>query len=322
MEQAKKVMEMAGYWAGHAVQGVATGEMLIPIVGYLGTDQQTSMERLLMDSSVEAMQQGDARITNLAADKLGAVFIRDGLVTLPTGKTDCLIVDIRFASDKQRHFQWLLPYRNAGHEAGFAVHKPKASAGAGFSNDELQELAAAFFDGLENNEEALEVWNSNFVDQAGESSGFHGQENTNFTAEEFQALRRAPFMVFLLVAAADGKLDNKEAQAFVKQLGDSAKEGGELYSRIITNVITDVPQLLTELLTTPFNHAQELLRIRLIVETKVSAEEAQAFKQALLGLGKTVASASGGFLGFGSKISKEEKATLERIAAGLGLTYS
>eukprot|EP01031_Cornospumella_fuschlensis_P053368 gene53368-65185_t len=43
-QEAKKVMEMAGYWAGHAVQGVATGEMLIPIVGYLGTDQQTSME--------------------------------------------------------------------------------------------------------------------------------------------------------------------------------------------------------------------------------------------------------------------------------------
>lgn len=54
----------------------------------------------------------------------------------------------------------------------------------------------------------------------------------------------------------------------------------------------------------------------------MAPEEAQAFKQALLGLGKAVASASGGFLGFGSKISKEEKATLERIAAGLGLTYS
>lgn len=322
MEHARKVMEMAGFFAGHAVQSVSDGEMLIPIVGYLGVDQSSRMVRLAMGSSAEAMQAGEARISELDGDTLGAVFIRDGMVTLPTGKTDCLIADVRFASDRGRRFQWLLPYRNASHASGFAVHKPKVSEGAGFSTDELKALGQVFFSGMERHEQGWALWNAHSVEQAGESSASAGQENTDFSAEEFHALCRSPVLVFLLVAASDGKFDKKEVEAFMKQLVTLAGSGSPLFSRVATNVVGNAPTLLQELVSTSMDYSAELVRVREILQARVAADDARIYCETLVALGKAVAASSGGFLGFGSKISKQEKAALEHIALNLGVSYS
>src|SRR5690606_29237908 len=96
MEATQRVAEMAGYFLGHALWSVSDGEVLVPILGYLKADDSRSMQRLAM-GSIQAVATGERRINALQPDERGAVFIKDALVTLPTGKTDCLSLDIRFA---------------------------------------------------------------------------------------------------------------------------------------------------------------------------------------------------------------------------------
>jgi len=118
----KDVFKMAGDFASHAIWSVSDGEVIIPIVGYLKTDGSQSMERLVM-GSVEALSAGEHKISNLSEEHLGATFIKDGLVTLETGKTDCLMIDVRFSDNASKKVQFLIPYRNANHDKGFAVHR-------------------------------------------------------------------------------------------------------------------------------------------------------------------------------------------------------
>lgn len=54
-----------------------------------------------------------------------------------------------------------------------------------------------------------------------------------------------------------------------------------------------------------------------MAEAHLSADEALAFKRDLLSLGKTIAEASGGILGFGEKIDDREVEAIARLASAL-----
>ncbi|MES2818264.1 MAG: hypothetical protein V4812_04675 [Pseudomonadota bacterium] len=311
-------MKMAGYYAAHALCGVASGEILVPIVGKLKTDQSRRMLRLAM-GSVEAMAQGHHSLNTLEDDELGAVFIRDALVTLESGKTDCLLVDIRFAEDPAKVIQYLVPYRNARHQQGFAVHRLKINSFDGIDTQRIGDITEAFFDGREAHEYGALLWNTHYTEQAGVSADHQGEENTAFSGIEFEALKRAPFLVFFMVAAADGKIDKKELLAFIKLLTEAETYSNPLLTRIVTNIIDDIPAMATGLGQQCLDYQAELNRIRTIVENRMPAEQAEAFKQALFRVGRDIAQASGGFLGFGSRISRDEKRALSYIAACLGI---
>ncbi len=66
--------------------------------------------------------------------------------------------------------------------------------------------------------------------------------------------------------------------------------------------------------------AEIVMASRQIVESATDAQEAEAFAKAMLALGEAIASASGGgFLGFGSKIDKNERAVLTVLSKLLKL---
>lgn len=60
-------------------------------------------------------------------------------------------------------------------------------------------------------------------------------------------------------------------------------------------------------------------RVAAIVDARLPAEPARAFKLALLQLGHEIASASGGFFGFGAKVGTQEKAALAAVAVCPGI---
>ncbi|MET1076646.1 MAG: hypothetical protein ABWY06_01360 [Pseudomonas sp.] len=307
------VMKMAGYCAAHAVAGVASGEILVPIVGKLKADGRRSLLRLAM-GSVEAMARGAQYLEEFDADDRGVVFIKDALVTLETGRTDCLIVDIRFAEHAGKTLQYLIPYRNANHPQGFAVHRLKVMDCEAIDGEGLARCTEAFFDGRDAHEDAAALWHRHYIEEAGVSADHAGEENTAFSGEEFEALKMAPFLVFFLVAAADGRIDKKELLAFGKLLSNSARYSNPLLTRIITNIISDIPALAGTLTQKRLNFAAELTIIRGIVDSRMPLPQAEAFKRALFQVGQDIAEASGGFFGFGSKISKEERLALACIA--------
>jgi tellurite resistance protein len=314
----ENTVKMAGEVASHAIWSVSSGETLIPIVGYLKTDHSRSMERLVMDS-VQAVSLGEQKISSLDSDKLGAAFVKDGYVTLDTGKTDALIVDVRFADNVEQKIQFIIPYRNANHPQGFAVHRLKLTQLEGISSDEVDALSNAFFDGIEAHAEGGKLWEEKYVDQAGDTAELTGEDASEFSPEDFEALKRSPFLVFFIVAAADGKVDKKELLSFIEILSDPEKYSNGLLNRIVTNVINDVSIIVTTLADSSLDYIEELGNLRRIIDDNLPPEEAIAFKMCLLLIAKEIAEASGGFLGFGSKISKDEKVAIAAIAMCLGI---
>lgn len=312
------VMGMAGYFAAHAIWSVSDGELLIPIVGFLRADNSRHMERLVM-GSVDAVALGHQKIIQLDADTAGGVFINDGMVTLDSGKTDALLVTIRPAADAAKKLDLLIPYRHAKHPDGFAVHRLKLTALEGIEQDLVSGLMQAFVAGLESHEQGARIWRDQYVDQPGVSTGFHGEENTEFTPEEFETLKRSLLLIFFVVAGSDGKVDKREFTTFIKALTDVERFGSALFNRVVTNIIANIPALAAAIVAERPDYLAEFQRVKDIVDAKLPAEEGLEFKVALLKVGHEIASSSGGFLGFGSKISKQEKAALLAIAVCLGV---
>ncbi|WP_435103311.1 hypothetical protein [Arhodomonas sp. AD133] len=135
--------------------------------------------------------------------------------------------------------------------------------------------------------------------------------------ENILLLARAPCLVFLLVAAADGSIDKKEIKRFAKLLRH--KDYRELGAAIQQSGLS-VLQLMTSVRQQTDDPLEELKRVSGLLDRHLKPGAAGAFKATLLAFAKAIAEASGGFLGlFGSKISKEEKAALYLIADALGL---
>jgi len=146
------------------------------------------------------------------------------------------------------------------------------------------------------------------------------QSHAPFTDAEWETLLKAPVLVFLLVAAMDGKVDEKEVKSFQKILREAATYKSELLRSILIETIEKIPAILGQILSAGADAGRTLTDVKNLVESKLSAEDAKLFKHSLLYVGKQVAESSGGFLGFGSKMSKEEKAALNAVALILGVT--
>src|SRR4030095_12932121 len=157
----------------------------------------------------------------------------------------------------------------------------------------------------------------------------------DFVVEEWNLIRRAPFMAGLVVVAASpsGPLGViKEMFAVGKTLADATLHGAA--SALVKAVVADLAP------AEPRQHAMpaelqgktpDQVRAAAVaacrqaaaaVEKKAKPDDAQAFSQWLVSVGRTVAEAAkeGGFLGFGgTRVSEQETAALNDLASALGV---
>ncbi|MGD9170092.1 MAG: hypothetical protein PVI97_08535 [Candidatus Thiodiazotropha sp.] len=135
-------------------------------------------------------------------------------------------------------------------------------------------------------------------------------------SEEAKVFATAPILVFLLIAAADGKIDKKEVKQFEKIL---IKKEYQAIRAMMQMADVSVNDYIQAFLSAKVDYIHELQKITAALDENLSKEQAAAIKLILLSLGKVIAESSGGFLGiFGSKISKEEKIALSLIAQIFG----
>lgn len=159
---------------------------------------------------------------------------------------------------------------------------------------------------------------------------------TDFTVEEWNVIRRAPFTAGLVVVAASpngpfGVI--KEMLAVSGMLSDVKAHGAP--SGLVKAVVADLDtaearqqSLPTELQAkTPDQLRTAALeacrQAAAIVEKKGEPAEAQAFKGWLVSVGQKVAEAAkeGGFLGFGgTRVSEQEMSALKDLTSALGGT--
>jgi len=144
-----------------------------------------------------------------------------------------------------------------------------------------------------------------------------GTNFEQFSPAEWSTLRQSPVLVYLASAVADGRVDRKEVASFRDLLDSPDKIESELMRALIADIGDELPALIASVQAAQGDFLLELSRVATLVESKLSADDAKQFKRSLLYVGKTVAEASGGFLGLGDKVGHEEKATLAAVSLAL-----
>lgn len=212
-----------------------------------------------------------------------------------------------------------IPYRNAKHEKGFAIHRLKIVGLNGISPDKQEMITNAFFDGIESHKQGSALWKEKYEDQIMEDQIVESE--IGLLNSELEKLQKSPFLIFFIVAAADGKVDKKEVEAFIKILSTPEILKNELMAYLISNVGSKIPNIISEMAIGQKDYIGELTALKEVIDTKLGAEHANNFKITLLKIGKKIAESSGGFFGLGSKISKEEKTALAGIAVCLDVNF-
>lgn len=137
------------------------------------------------------------------------------------------------------------------------------------------------------------------------------------TSTDWESLQLGVLATFFGVASADGKVDKEEIGAFAKGMSLSHIYKNPLASELFESVTTDLATLLTRYKADGRNQIKHLMDVADILDRAVSQEIAEGFKRDLLTVAIHVANATGGFLGFGEKISKDEKGAIATMAVAL-----
>ncbi|MGO1070937.1 hypothetical protein [Lysobacter sp. CA199] len=158
-----QAIRLAGFFAAHAVWCVADGEDLIPIYAFETEQGERQMVRYASEQIETGVGEARARLSLNPDQARHAVLVHDGYVTLPSGRTDALILSVRdYPGDLAATMA--VPYRNAAHPQGFAVHRPKFLDWRGVSDPDYDALGESFFAGVEEHEMGDRVWQAKLDD--------------------------------------------------------------------------------------------------------------------------------------------------------------
>lgn len=144
---------------------------------------------------------------------------------------------------------------------------------------------------------------------------------TDLSVQEREALVFAPFVVFYVVAYADGKISPPESATFASVLKQATTLGPEY--PIIKSIMADAHNNFGSILNQINNQVGGGLTFDAILNRAVSAadsrlsrDEALTYKQLLLRIGEMIADA---WPLFGNSTSPAERAALSTLRSLLGL---
>lgn len=159
----EKAVELAGQFAAHAIWCVSDGGPLTPMLAMEMPGGQIKMQRQVAERLEDAAHHVQEALERNGEGAVRAASLVDGYMTLDDGKTDAILIDIRVYGVGARSLSMAVPYRNADHPNGFAVHRPKFLVD--LEGQEHQLFGEAFFRGVDSHEEGAKVWNDH-IDQS------------------------------------------------------------------------------------------------------------------------------------------------------------
>jgi hypothetical protein len=157
-------IDLAGFFAAHAVWCVSDGDVLVPFVAYETPEGNRQMNRLLTERLEDGVDVGKKWMTENPDSAARAVLIYDGFITLNGAKTDALLIIARDFTQDAAEVTIAVPYRPAGDKKGFAVHRPKFLGYKGPEPD-WQNLGGVLWRGISKHEKGDAVWNA-YLDQS------------------------------------------------------------------------------------------------------------------------------------------------------------
>ena len=152
--------KLAGFFAAHAIWSVSDGETLVPMFAYIGKDDKTFMDRLVIEDDLEkSVAYGRTLLESNERDANDAVLAFDGRIPLGETKSDAIILELRAYFAPDARVVIAVPYtpKSAG---AFRVHKPKLVTWQGCEDVDMQAALEAFFVGVNSHEEGGKVWSA------------------------------------------------------------------------------------------------------------------------------------------------------------------
>lgn len=125
-----------------------------------------------------------------------------------------------------------------------------------------------------------------------------------------------PFIVFYIIAGADGKVDDQEFEGYVRCLRNT---DDKILDEILANINPDFGENLASLPRNIPKLRKMLLRRKDLLENSVSKADYENFASEMLSIAKNVAESSGGILGLGDKVSQSERKALSTLEAIFGV---
>jgi hypothetical protein len=141
---------------------------------------------------------------------------------------------------------------------------------------------------------------------------------SEFNAEEWERVARAPALAGVMVALADRGGSFRESLALGKAYAAAKRDGSG--SELLKELVGSPPSLDRESAGQPDQIPEQIREAVRTVEEKATPEEAEEYRQFILRLADVVAHAhkEGGVLGIGGKeVSPEEQAALDRLSSTL-----
>jgi hypothetical protein len=141
---------------------------------------------------------------------------------------------------------------------------------------------------------------------------------SEFNAEEWERVARAPALAGVMVALADRGGTFRESLALGKAYAAAKRDGSG--SELLQELVASPPSLDRESAGQPDQIPEQIREAVRTVQEKATPEEAEEYRQFILRLADVVAHAhkEGGVLGIGGKeVSPEEQAALDRLSSTL-----
>ena len=132
-----------------------------------------------------------------------------------------------------------------------------------------------------------------------------------FSSKEWQTLEFSPFWVLGAMGTADGKLEEKEVEAFKKELADAPFYKDELVREVMLAIVMSLADVMAAYKADPRKVQEGLSDLANVLEKK-SPEHAEAFKKVMLSIAVKVAGAEGKGK---DHISQEEKVAFALLAS-------
>jgi hypothetical protein len=140
-----------------------------------------------------------------------------------------------------------------------------------------------------------------------------------FTEKEWRTLQCVPWWVFYTAAGTDRMLDLKEIGVLLAMLSGKT-EMDPLTREILPHSVEALAERQAQATADIGAYWVRLKEVADILDQKITPPQAQDFKATMLRLAHGIADASGGFLGFGDKVSAGEKSVMRDLAFALRAT--
>ena len=278
----REIFQLVGETAAHSFWAVADGENLDPILTTMDKAGKSQFLRLAMDDCAEAVRYGHDKLEHYQDGKLGAVFIADGFITLDSGKTDALVVEIRVYSGDVAKCQMVIPYRPANSKKGFAIHRPQVTELENIEEEKFHPLMQAFYEGIEAHRQGSKIWDQYYIDQIETDASKIGR--SDFNKQEWQALQLAPALVLAILNEDTDSSSIRKSELLKDALAGSAKYQSDLLHSLVSAEDFDLLKLMGEVEDAKIDCLDELASIGKILEERVPSTEAKGFKVALIAL--------------------------------------